>query len=84
MSSDDRPPSRRGREKYGSVDSAPGRRAGRPLFAEGAVRACLALTAELAPTGFVSVGGVAMNRVLESAELVGGSRQADDCDRVVI
>jgi hypothetical protein len=84
MSSDDRLPSRRGREKYGSVDSAPGRSAGGPLFAGRAVRACLALTAELAPTGSVFAGGEARNSVLESAGPVDGSRQADDCDRVAI
>jgi len=67
-----------------SVDSAPGRSAGRPLFAERAVRACLALTAELAPTGSVSARGEARNSVLESAEPVDGSRQVDDCDRVAI
>jgi len=84
MSSDDWPPSRRGREKYGSVDSVRGRGAGGPLFAGRAVRACLALTAELAPTGFVFAGGEARNSVLESAEPVDGSRQVDDCERVAI
>jgi hypothetical protein len=67
-----------------SVASVPERRAGRPPFAEGVVRAFLTLTAELAPTGFVSVRGEARNSMLQSAEPVDGSRQADDCGRVVI
>jgi len=54
------------------------------LFAGRAVRACLALTAELAPTGFVFAGGEARNSVLESAEPVDGSRQVDDGERVAI